>query len=44
MSNSREEKRLSDDKYRDKIAEAIAKGVESYTTLPKLVKKTSDNI
>lgn len=44
ISNREEEKLLSQKKYRDKIAEAIAKGVGAYTTPPKLVKKPSDNI
>jgi N-acetylmuramoyl-L-alanine amidase len=44
ISNRDEERLLSQKKYIDKIAEAIANGVGSYITPPKLVKKTSDNI
>lgn len=44
LSNREEEKLLSQKKYRDKIAEAIANGVGAYATPPKLAKKPSDNI
>ena len=44
ISNHEEEKRLSDDSYRNKIAEAIAKGVVTYTTPSKLVRRNSDKI
>lgn len=44
ISNYDEEKRLSKNSYRGKIAEAIAKGVGYYAAPQKLVKKTSDNI
>jgi len=44
LSNREEEKLLSQNKYRDKIAEAIANGVGAYATPPKLAKKPSDNI
>jgi N-acetylmuramoyl-L-alanine amidase len=39
ISNREEEKRLSQKKYRSKIAEAIARGVKFYSTPPKLAKK-----
>ncbi len=44
ISNREEEKRLSQKKYRGKIAEAIAKGVKYYTAPSKLAKNISDNI
>ncbi len=44
ISNREEEKRLSQKKYRAKIAEAIARGVKFYSTPSKLAKKISDNI
>lgn len=44
ISNREEEKRLSQKKYREKIAEAIARGVKYYTAPSKLAKKISDNI
>lgn len=44
ISNREEEKRLSQKKYRGKIAEAIARGVKYYTAPSKLAKNISDNI
>jgi N-acetylmuramoyl-L-alanine amidase len=44
ISNYDEEKRLSKKKYRDRIAEAIARGISRYSTPTKIVKKDSDNI
>lgn len=43
ISNRNEERRLSQNKYRKKIAEAIAVGVKNYVPA-KLVKRASDNI
>lgn len=44
ISNYEEEQRLSKNRYREKIAEAIAKGIKFYSVPLKLVKKTSDKI
>jgi N-acetylmuramoyl-L-alanine amidase len=44
ISNREEENRLSQNKYRGKIAEAIARGIKYYTAPSKLAKKISDNI
>jgi N-acetylmuramoyl-L-alanine amidase len=44
ISNYAEEKLLSQDRYREKIAEAIANGIKDYSTSSKFVKKVSDNI
>jgi len=44
ISNPEEEKRLSHENYRVKIAEAMAKGIEGYITPSSLVKKDSDKI
>lgn len=44
ISNGEEEKRLSEDNYRNKIAEAIANGIVGYITPSKLVKRDSDKI
>ncbi len=44
ISNREEERRLSKNNYRYKIARAIAKGVEGYIAPAKLVKKTNDSL
>lgn len=44
ISNHKEERRLSNDEYRGRIAEAIADGIKNYITLSKVVKKAGDNI
>jgi len=44
ISNHEEEKLLSQDRYRERIAEAIANGIKDYSTSSKFVKKISDNI
>lgn len=44
ISNPEEERRLSDENYRIKIAEAIAKGVEGYIVPSRVVKKDNDKI
>lgn len=44
ISNYEEEELLSQVSYREKIAEAIAKGIKDYSIPSKFVKKISDNI
>ncbi|MBI4838460.1 MAG: N-acetylmuramoyl-L-alanine amidase [Nitrospirae bacterium] len=44
ISNNEEEKRLSEDDYRSKIAEAIARGIDEYVAPSKLVKRDSDKL
>ncbi len=39
VSNNEEEKRLAEDEYKDKIAEAIASGINSYITQSTLIVK-----
>ncbi len=44
ISNPDEEKRLSDESYRNKIAEAIATGVKGYISPSRFAKKVNDKI
>ncbi len=44
ISNREEEKRLSDDSYRDKIAEALAIGINSYISKTNLIVKRNGSI
>ncbi len=44
ISNTVEESRLSKKQYRDKIAEAIAKGITDYAAPPQIVKRNGDSL
>jgi len=44
ISNPVEEQRLSDDRYREKIAEAIAKGIMDYIAPSKIAERTTGKI
>jgi len=43
ISNPQEERRLSDDRYREKIAEAIADGIKDYIAPSKIAKRVTLN-